>query len=116
VVREARALPPEQWPASVPREMDPPQVALVAGLLNAVLGDFCARMQLAPGLVCTTADVRQLVRCEMTGDPLPPGNALAAGWRADAVQPELRAVLRGERAIRVAALDREMPFMVESVG
>ena len=35
-------------------------------LVNAVLGDFCARTHLAPGLVCTTADVRQLVRCEMT--------------------------------------------------
>jgi ribonuclease D len=115
VVREARALPPEQWPVSVPREIDPPQVAMVAGLLNAVLGDFCGRTQLAPGLVCTTADVRQLVRSEMTGGPLPATNALASGWRAQAVLPELRAVLRGQRAIRVAALDREMPFTVESV-
>lgn len=116
VVREARALPQDQWPVSVPRENDPPQLALVAGLLTAVLGDFCARSLLAPGLVCTTADVRQLVRCEMTGDSLPAGSALASGWRAAAVLPELRAVLRGQRAIRVAALDREAPFAVDAVG
>src|SRR5262245_30184936 len=116
VVREARALPQEQWPVSMPRENDPTQLALVGGLLNAVIGDFCARSLLAAGLVCTTADIRQLVRCEMTGDPLPPTNPLASGWRAVAVLPELRAVLRGKRAVRVAALDRETPFAVDVVG
>ena len=115
VVREARALPPEQWPIAVPREIDPPQVALITGLLNAILGDFCARMQLAPSLACSTADVRQLVRCEMTGQPLPTTNPLAGGWRAAALVPELRAVLQGQRAIRVATLDREMPFAVETL-
>src|SRR5262245_2958025 len=52
VVRETRALPPDQWPAPAPRDNDPPQVALVAALANAILGDFCARLLLAPGLVC----------------------------------------------------------------
>jgi ribonuclease D len=116
VVREARALPPDQYPTAVPRDNDPSQVALVTGLLNAVLGDFCARTELAPGLVCNTADVRQLVRCERLGQRLPDANPLAGGWRAEFVLPELKAMLEGHRSIRIASLNRDAPFAVESVG
>src|SRR5205823_7802163 len=101
-VQQARGLPPEECPAPAGREQDPPQVAMVTGVLNAVLGDLAARQRLAPNLVASTNDVKLLVRARLAGEPLPAESALARGWRAEHVLPELLAVLEGRRLLRVA--------------
>jgi ribonuclease D len=110
VVQEARALPADEMPALMDRDQDPPQVLLVNSVLMAVLGDLCARMRLTPGLVASTADVKQLVRARHVGEELPADSPLTRGWRAAHVLPELLAVLDGRRAVRVASLRSEAPF------
>src|SRR6185437_12634587 len=50
-VAEARGLPLEACPLVLGRDQDPPQLALVANVLTAVLGDICVRRGLAPNLV-----------------------------------------------------------------
>ncbi|HKI31971.1 MAG TPA: HRDC domain-containing protein [Gemmataceae bacterium] len=115
-VEVARALPPEQWPRAAEREQDPPQVGLVANVLQAVLGDFCARHQLAPGLVATSSDVKLLVRARMQGAPPPAESLLTQGWRARHVLPELLAVLEGRRSLRIVNVRADSPFVVEDVG
>jgi ribonuclease D len=112
-VQEARALAPEQWPATVRREEDSPQLAPIAGVLNAVLADLCARLELAPSLVANANDLKQLIRSLLRGDGVPAGCPLAAGWRATAILPELVAVLHGERSIRVADLRCAAPLEVK---
>ncbi len=113
VVEEARALPPEQWPSAIDRDQDPPQVAYVTAVLNAVLGDRCTRLQLAPNLVATTQDVKLLVRAHLAGAPLPEDSDLTRGWRAQAVLPDLLAVLEGRRSVRIADVTRPAPFDYE---
>jgi ribonuclease D len=110
VVQEARALPPEECPAPAGREQDPPQVALVTNVLNAVLGDLAARWRLAPNLVASSNDVRLLVRARLAGEPPPAESALTRGWRAAHVLPELLAFLDGRRLLRVADVRAEAPF------
>src|SRR6185312_9969632 len=61
-VAEARGLPLESCPIVFGREQDPPQLALVANVLSAVLGDLCVRRGLAPNLVASNSDVKLLVR------------------------------------------------------
>jgi ribonuclease D len=114
VVQEARALPLEECPTPAGREQDPPQVALVGHVLNAVLGDLCARQRLAPSLVTTSADVKGLVRARLSGEPLPE-TTLTRGWRAAHVLPELLAVLDGRRLLRIANVRAEAPFGYEEV-
>src|SRR5262245_15566969 len=97
-VELARALPPEQWPRAAERELDPPQVALIANVLQAVLGDYCARQELAPSLVATSSDVKLLVRARLQGAAPPAESLLTQGWRARHVLPELLAVLEGRRS------------------
>ncbi len=114
-VERARALPPDELPRPADREQDPPQVGLVANVLQAVLGDFCARRELAPGLVATSSDVKLLVRARMHGAPPPDESLLAHGWRATHVLPELMAVLEGRRSLRIANVRAETPFVVEDI-
>jgi ribonuclease D len=98
---EARALPLQACPEPPERGIDPPQMSLVSAILIAALGDFCAREQLAMGLVGTTNDVRNLVRAAILGEPIP-SMPLTQGWRARFVLPELLALLRGRRSLRIA--------------
>jgi ribonuclease D len=109
-VKQARELPPEEWPAAAERDQDPPQVALTASVLTAVLGDVCARLRLAPNLTASNADVKRLVRARFAGEPLPADTPLTQGWRAAAILPELLAVLDGRRTLRVADLTAAAPF------
>jgi len=116
-VTRARALPPEQWPLLAEREQDPPHVGLVSNVLLAVLGDLCARRQLAPNLVASSQDVKLLVRARVqgtgAGDWLPRESLLTNGWRSRFVLPELLAVLEGRRSLRVADPAAEAPFAFE---
>jgi ribonuclease D len=107
---EARGLPAEALPAPAERDQDPPQVALVTGILNAVLGDLCARRHLAANLVASTADVKLLVRARLNGDPLPESSGLTHGWRAGHLLPDLLAVLEGRCAVRVKNVRADAPL------
>jgi ribonuclease D len=101
-VERGRALPIEQCPAANEREQDPPQVSWLTGLLSAILGQWCREVGLASGLAATAADLKQLVRTHVCPDQPPRPCLLDEGWRALHVRPMLEAVLRGERAVRVA--------------
>ena len=114
-VEEARALPIDQCPRAAERDQDPPQVQLVGSVLQAVLGDLCARLDLAGNLVATTQDVKLLVRARLQGAPPPAESLLTQGWRARHILPELQAVLEGRRSLRVGNLRAEAPFLVEDV-
>src|SRR5262249_40840535 len=110
VVETARALTREQSPAPAEREQDPPQAGWLAGVLAAVLGDFCVRKRLAANLVATSQDVKLLVRARMAGAPLPAESLLTQGWRARHVLPDLLTVLDGKRSLRVADARADAPF------
>lgn len=113
VVERARGLPPEELPAVAGREQDPPQVALVASLLGAVLGDLCARRRLAPNFVATSNDVKLLARAAVQRQGTPEESLLSQGWRSRHILPELQAVLDGKRSVRVVDPASETPFAVE---
>lgn len=115
VVTQARDLPIEQCPVPAEREQDPPQMALVANVLIAVLGDFCSRNRLAVGLVTTNTDVRALVRARIAGEQAPP-MLLTQGWRAEHVLPVLLDVLEGRRAVRIADPSAEAPLALGPAG
>jgi ribonuclease D len=114
-VKEAHDLSMDQWPPLAEREQDPPQVALVASLLMAVLGDLCARLRLAPNLVASGNDLKLLVRARLQDGPSPEASRLTQGWRAIHVLPDLQAVLEGRRLLRVADVGAEAPFAYQQV-
>jgi ribonuclease D len=111
-VRRGRELPAEEWPTLPERDNDPPQVGLVVNLLMAVLGDVCTRSDLTPGLTCTVADMKSLVRARFRGADLPADSALTRGWRSHAVLPALLAVLDGRQAVRISDVRSPTPFQL----
>lgn len=109
-VAEARSLPTEQCPAVCSREQDPSQVALIASVLTAVLGDVCARRNLAPNLVASNNDVKMLVRARLADQSLPPESLLMGGWRSTHILPDLLEVLDGRRLVRIDNVNADAPF------
>jgi ribonuclease D len=109
-MERARALPVDALPAANEREQDAPQVHLASSILQAALLDFTARERLAPNLVASNQDIKNLVRARVQGEPTPPDLLLSRGWRAQFVLPHLQAVLEGRRAVRIADLGREAPL------
>jgi ribonuclease D len=112
VVQQARAIPLEQCPALTEREQDLPQVALIGQVLAAVLGDHCAREQLAPNLVANNQDLRMLVRARLQGAEVPADSLLTQGWRGAHVLPHLLAILDGRRSLRITDVRAETPFTI----
>jgi ribonuclease D len=110
VVTEARALPVEQMPAVIGREIDPPQLTWITNILVAVLGQLCVERRLAPGLVASNNDVRLIVRARLQGADLPAESILTRGWRAVHILPHLLALLDGQRWLRIANPLVETPF------
>ncbi len=113
VMVEARKTPPDQYPAPVDRDQDPPQVGWVTNILLAVLGDLCVRQKLAANLVATNADVKALVRSRLRGDTSPPTSLLTQGWRSAHILPELLSVLEGRRSVRIGNVKAEAPLSLE---
>jgi len=109
-VKEARALPADEWPEAVERDSDPLQMSTVAGFLGAVLADLCARMKLTTGIVASAQDVKLLIRALLKTEPPSAESHLTRGWRGEHVLPKLLEVLHGKRSVRIADVKREAPF------
>lgn len=110
VVAQAMAQPPSQWPPLPERGDEEPNLAMVAGLVQIVLNDLCARLGVWSKLAASAADIRQLVRSTAGGQPIPADSPFASGWRAQALTPELMPLLSGKRWLRVASLCQANPL------
>jgi ribonuclease D len=113
VVNKARAIPPELYPEPVEREQDPPQVQMITSILTALLGDWCARHEVAPSLAASNNDVRLLVRARRQCQELPEESSLTRGWRAAHLLPEVLAMLDGKRSLRIGNVTSATPFAFE---
>lgn len=113
VVERARALPADEHPEAATREQDPPQVALVVGLLQAQLAYLAAEHKVAPNLIANTQDLKRLVRARLSDDPELRQGPLHRGWRAQHFLPHFEALLAGRVSLRLTDLRRDVPLMFE---
>jgi ribonuclease D len=114
-VRRALELTDEECPSRIRRgESSQPSLVLLGQFLNTALGCICRTSQLAPGLVGSVQDMRDLIahRLDMT-DPEAELPRLAQGWRAKVIGPEIEKLLRGELGLRVADPMADQPLSLE---
>ncbi len=112
-IEQALALPEEDWPAK-PRFADKePQVPVLGQFLFSALGSVCRQASLAPSLVGTPSDVRELIayRTGHRAAERPP--KLARGWRAEVVGKLFDELLSGRKSIRISDPASEHPLVFE---
>jgi ribonuclease D len=100
VIQQALALPPAACPAPTPRIHETAEVVAVSQLLQIVLHEWCSRHQVASNLAATPADLKAFAYYQLARRPAPE-MPLFRGWRAQALLPELQAVLEGRRWVAV---------------
>lgn len=111
-VRRAQDLPGDQLPKVRRNEKDQDE-QILAQLLNIALANRCAQLEIALGLVGTTADLKHLVRWQVYGDRSGEPPRLMQGWRAEVCGDLLADVLAGKIMIRVSDPQSEHPLTFE---
>ena len=95
---------PAEKVARAPRRDMPPQLNLLGQFLMAALTSLCRRAEIAPSIVGTASDVRELIAHRLGFGANDPADMpkLARGWRADLVGDNLNDILSGKTSIRIA--------------
>ncbi|MDG2382422.1 MAG: HRDC domain-containing protein [Pirellulaceae bacterium] len=113
-IQRALDLPKNEWP-SVRRNRSSNQASLVGQFIATALSTVCRSQNLAPSLVGTVQDVRDLVDYRLVDNPAADPPALATGWRAEVVGRTLDDVLEGRTAIRIRNPLSDSPLALEPV-
>jgi len=111
-IQRALDLPEKDLPkTSQHRRMS--QLALLGQFLYSALGTVCRQAKLAPALVGTPSDVRELIAYRIgSGDHRQPPR-LARGWRAEFIGHLFDDLLAGRASIRIADPLSDHPLVVE---
>ncbi len=111
VIEHALKLPAEECPLPTART-NRPQLNLLGQFLHTAVNSVCHKAHVAPGIVGTVEDVRDLIAYRLgVGDTQTPPS-LATGWRAEVVGHVIEELLAGKRAIRIVdpLSDRPLEF------
>ena len=113
-IGKAIALPRAQWPK---REKHPTNSRsnLVGQFVAIALGAICRSQELAPGLVGSVQDVRDLVDYRLSKRPDEEPPSLARGWRAQVVGRTIDELLDGKLAIRIDNPKAAEPLTLDEV-
>ncbi len=113
-IQRALDLPEEECPQTGPRQRTP-RLSVLGQFLFSALGSICRQAQLAPNLVGTPGDIRELIAyrtCTDAGQPRRPPK-LARGWRAEFVGRLFDDLLAGKTAIRITNPTSNHPLTFE---
>lgn len=114
-IKIALGLPMEQWPR-VQKNSVPNQVTILGQFLTTALTSICHSKNIAPSIVGTAQDVRDLVAFEMGFHPKDdPPPRLADGWRAGVIGNSLRDLLQGKVGIRIDDPMSDHPLCFENL-
>ena len=110
-IARALALSEEELPKSAARNAAD-QFSVVGQFLSSALGSICRAANLAPSIVGTASDVRDLIayRLNVPGANLDGPPALACGWRAEVVGRSIDDLLNGTLAIRIGDPHSDEPL------
>ncbi len=115
-VERAVQMPESEWPTTERREM-PSQLNLLGQFLSAALTSICHSASVAPSIVGTASDVRDLIAWRQgfgaADEDEPP--ALAQGWRAEVVGRLLEDLLEGRKSIRISDPTSSEPLVFDAI-
>lgn len=109
-------LPEESLPEQKRKAPSTPQVTLLGQFLTTALGSICRAAKVAPSIVGTAQDVRDLIayRLDLNGAAQAAPPALATGWRAEVVGHVIEELLSGKLSIRITDPHSDRPLSFEA--
>jgi ribonuclease D len=117
-IERGLALPDEECPGGERHRAPPPQLAVLGQFLATAVAGVCRQMHLAPALVGTSSDMRDLLAWKLgywDGEeervPL-----LASGWRAEVVGSLVDDLLSGKASLRIGDVRSHDPLVIDRRG
>ncbi len=109
------ALPEEECPGGERHTMPPPQLTVLGQFLATAIAGHCRQMRLAPALVGTSADMRDLLAWKLGYFADEDGRTplLASGWRAEVVGGLVDDLLTGKASLRIGDLRSHDPLVID---
>jgi len=108
-------LPDEECPGGEKHRAPPPQLAVLGQFLATAVAGVCRQMHLAPALVGTSSDMRDLLAYKLgyfeSEDDRPP--LLASGWRAEVVGSLVDDLLSGKASLRIGDVRSHDPLVID---
>lgn len=112
-IRSAKNMKPERQPRSS-KPVLPTHVDMLTQFLGAALTSVCRGKSIAPNLVGTAQDVRELIADHLGCDAVNGGPPkLGRGWRAEIVGQQIHDVLDGKLALRITDPNGPAPLRFE---
>jgi len=111
-------LPDEECPGGEKHRAPPPQLAVLGQFLATAIAGVCRQMHLAPALVGTSSDMRDLLAYKLgyweSEDDRAP--LLASGWRAEVVGSLVDDLLSGKASLRIGDVRSHDPLVIDRHG
>lgn len=111
-IKHALDLPLDECPSTAHHEPTP-QLAVLGQFLFSALGSICRQQNLAPGLVGTPNDIRELIAVRLGYLSARHAPRLAHGWRAEVIGQVIHDLLEGRLAMRVEDPRSDHPLVIE---
>jgi ribonuclease D len=107
------ALPEDELPGGERHRAPPPQLTVLGQFLATALAGVCRKEHIAPAMVGTASDMRDLLAFKLGyhDEERPP--LLASGWRAQLVGPLVDDLLSGRAALRIGDVRSHDPLVIE---
>ena len=110
-------LPDEDCPGGEKHRAPPPQLAVLGQFLATAVAGACRQMHLAPSLVGTSSDMRDLLAHKLGyGEDDGRTPLLASGWRARVVGDLVDDLLAGRASIRIGDVRSNDPLVIDRHG
>jgi ribonuclease D len=107
------SLPDEELPGGEKHRAPPPQVNVLGQFLATAIGGLCRQLEIAPSLVGTASDMRELLAWKLSHSKNEPPPALVQGWRAEVVGDLIDDLLAGRASLRISDLTSRDPLMID---
>ena len=114
-IERGLALPEDELPGGERHKAPPPQLNVLGQFLATAVGGLCRQLEIAPSLVGTASDMRELLAYKLGHgqDDAPP--TLTTGWRAEVVGDLIDDLLTGRASLRISDLQSRDPLVIDRI-
>ena len=106
-------LPDNELPGGEKHRAPPPQVNVLGQFLATAVGGLCRQLEIAPSLVGTASDMRELLAWKLSHSKHDQPPALTQGWRAEVVGDLIDDLLAGRASLRINDLKSRDPLVID---